>query len=162
MPETSVPVSIVGGAAQAVPPGGGLGVELSARDILIRLADPDTPRAARQQLVCEAELRRFSQPERETLLELLWRYILDHRDSNDPEELVAVGSAIRKFAAIMPMDRMEDLAVLIEPGHHAPPAIELELELAKMVYRNYEVYPPSEADQESRLTVELSRWRKIT
>lgn len=153
--EPSSPALIAHGAAQAVPSADELGVAFSTSDILKGLADPDTPRAVRQQLVCEAELLRFSQTEGETLLELLWRYVLDHRDSNDSRELVVVGSAIRKCAAIMPMDRMEELAVFIEPGHRAAPAIELEIELAKMVYRNFEVHPPAEPDQQSQLAVQL-------
>ena len=154
--ETGIPAIPVG-EVQAVPSGGGIDVEVSPHDLIERLAAPDTSRATRQQLVCTAELLKFSQVEQETLLELLWRYILDCRDSNDSDELVAVGSAIRKFAAIIPMDRMELLAKLIEPGHRAALAVELELEVAKMVYRNFEVHPPAEPDQQSELTEQL--WR---
>ncbi len=154
---TSAPMLIAGDFEETVPSGDALDVVFSASNILERLASPDTCSAERQQLVCEAEFCKFSQTEQETLLGILWQYILDHRNSEDSMELVAAGSAIRKFAALMPMDRMEDLAVLIEPGYNTPPAIEVELELAKMVYRNYEVYPPAEPDQQSQLTIQL--WR---
>ena len=154
---TSAPTLIAGDFAETVPSGDALDVVFSTSNILERLASPDTCSAERQQLVCEAEFCKFSQTEQETLLEILWQYILDHRNSNDSGELVAAGSAIRKYAALMPMDRMEDLAVLIEPGYNTPPAIEVELELAKMVYRNYEVFPPAEPDQQSQLTMQL--WR---
>jgi hypothetical protein len=156
-PESGAPSYVPDEAGQAAPSGIAVDVALSAGDILQRLADPNTSRDARIQFVCEAELIRFLPTEREALLGLLWQYILDNRDTDDPGALVAVGSAIRKFAAMMPMERMEDLAELIEPGHNAAPVIDVELEVAKMAYRNHEVYPPVEPNQRSRLAGEL--WR---
>jgi hypothetical protein len=94
-------------------------------------------------LLCAAELMRFSQDQRAELLPLLWEFILRHRDSNNPSRLVGVSAAIRKYIAIMPMDRLGDLAVLIEAGHRSQASIEAEIEVAKMVYRNFEVHPPA-------------------
>jgi len=90
---------------------------------------------------------------------LLWQYILDHRNSNDRNELVAVGAAIRKYIAIMPMDRMGELTVLLETGHRAPLPIDLEIEVAKMVYRNFEVYPPDLPDPHPELARRL--WEMV-
>ncbi len=97
-------------------------------------------------LICELELARFDAAQRQVLLPLLWQFILHHRNSNDRDQLVAVGAAIRKYIAIMPMDQMGTLALLLESGHRSPLPIELEIEVAKMVYRNFEVHPPLAPD----------------
>jgi len=106
-------------------------------------------------LLCAIELARFTQAEREVLLPLLWQYILDHRNSNDREELVGVAAAIRKYIAIMPMERMGELATLLETGHRSPLPVELEIEVAKMIYRNFEVHPPVDADPQPELAQRL-------
>lgn len=110
-------------------------------------------------LLCEVELTRFDPTQREILLPLLWQYILDHRNSNDRNDLVAVGAAIRKYIAIMPMDRMGELAVLLESGHRSSLPIELEIEVAKMIYRNFEVHPPINADPQPELAQRL--WEMV-
>ena len=97
-------------------------------------------------LLCTIELTRFDPAQRQALLPLLWQYILNHRNSNDSQALIAAGAAIRKYVAMMPMEQMGTLAVLLEPGHRAPMSIDLEIEMAKMVYRNFEVHPPRTAD----------------
>ena len=83
-------------------------------------------------LLCEIELAHFDPPQQKTLLPLLWRYTLEHRDSNNRDELVAVGAAIRKYVALMPMDQMGEL-----------------------VYRNFEVHPPTVADPHPQLAERL-------
>ena len=102
-------------------------------------------------LICEIELARFDAAERQKLLPLLWQYILRHRDSNSPETLAAVGAAIRKYIALMPMEEMGQLAVLLESGHRSVLPIELEIEVAKMIYRNFEVHPPREPNPHPEL-----------
>ncbi|MCH7960102.1 MAG: hypothetical protein IID08_08225 [Candidatus Hydrogenedentes bacterium] len=126
-------------------------VALSASELLTRLSGADTPSQERRQLVCEAELIIFPEEERRALLTELWQYIQDFRDSNDCDELAAVGAAIRKYIAIIPMDEMGELAELLEPGHRAPLPVQLELEVAKMVYRNFEVHPPKQPDPHPNL-----------
>jgi len=106
-------------------------------------------------LICEVELTRIDRSQHPILLPLLWQYILDHRSSNDRDELVAVGAAIRKYIAIMPIDRMGELAVLLESGNRSPLPIELEIEVAKMIYRNFEVCPPVDADPQPQLARRL-------
>ena len=105
------------------------------------------------------ELTHFDPSQCQVLLPLLWQYILDHRNSNDRDELVAVGAAIRKYVAIMPMDRMGELATVLESGHRFPLPIDLEIEVAKMVYRNFEVHPPVAADPQPELARRL--WEKV-
>ena len=110
-------------------------------------------------LLCAIELARFAPSEREVILPLLWRHILDHRNSNDRGELVGVAAAIRKYIAIMPMERMGELAALLETGHRSPLPVDLEIEVAKMVYRNFEVHPPVVADPQPQLAQRL--WEMV-
>ncbi len=127
--------------------------ELTAEEILGQLtaAGANMPCS----LLCQVELTRFDPSQREVVLPLLWQYILDHRNSNNRDELIAVGAAIRKYIAIMPMDRMGELAVLLETGHRSPLPIDLEIEVAKMICRNFEVYPPVVADPHPELAKRL-------
>jgi hypothetical protein len=106
-------------------------------------------------LICMIELMRFDRSQNQVLLPLLWQYILGHRNSNDRDELIAVGAAVRKYIAIMPMERMGELAVLLETGHRSPIPIELEIEIAKMICRNFEVIPPAVADPHPELAERL-------
>jgi len=106
-------------------------------------------------LLCQIELTRFDSSQKKVLLPLLWKYITLHRNSNVRDELVAVGAAIRKYIAIMPMDRMGELAVLLESGHKSQLPIELEIEVAKMIYRNYEVHPPTVENPQPELAQQL-------
>lgn len=82
-----------------------------AAQMLARLADAGN--AIPVSLICETELTRFNSFERATLLPILWKYILEHRQSSDRDELIAVGSAIRKYIAIMPMEKMGELSELL-------------------------------------------------
>lgn len=130
----------------------GLGGEedgyLTDKEILARIADPAIPPRERLQFVCEAELIRFEDDDRGEFVDVLWRYIQENRDSNDPAVLVAVGSAIRKYVANMPIERMGTLSELLEPGHRSPLDVTLELELAKMAFRFFKAYPPPHRDPE--------------
>jgi hypothetical protein len=109
--------------------------------------------------ICEAEFVRFDSGQLAILMPILWKYIIDHRKSNSPDELAAVGSAIRKYIAIMPMDRMGELSVLLAPANHEPLPLALELEVSKMIYRNFEVYPPSKLDSQPELALRL--WEMV-
>jgi len=110
---------------------------------------------AQPKLLSEIELARFDEQETQELLPLLWQYIREHRDSNSPDRLVSVGSAIRKYIAIMPMGSMGELSELLDPENRSPLPIELELEVVKMVYRNFEVHPPATTDSEPNLSERL-------
>lgn len=102
-------------------------------------------------LIIRAELTRFDMRQQQRLLPILWSYILAHRDSNNSDELVAIGSAIRKYIALMPMDQMENLAVLLDSENRSPLPLELELEVSKMIYRNFEARPPAQANPQPKL-----------
>lgn len=105
--------------------------------------------------IIEAEITRFDLQQQQRLLPVLWSYINAHRNSSTPGDLIAVGSAIRKYIAIMPMEKMETLAALLDPENRSPLPLELELEVAKMVYRNFEVHPPTHANPQSQLASNL-------
>ncbi|MHB1034155.1 MAG: hypothetical protein ACYC35_04900 [Pirellulales bacterium] len=126
---------------------------LAADDLVRQMADAGENASIR--LLCAVELTRFTPPQRKTLLPLLWQYILVHRDSNNRDEIVGVAAAIRKYVAIMPMDRMGELAALLETGHRAALPIDLQIEVAKMVYRNYEVHPALIVDPQPQLAQRL-------
>jgi hypothetical protein len=130
---------------------------MTAGDLVAELAraGEDPPTA----LLCAVELARFAAAERDALLPLLWRYILNHRNSNGREELVGVAAAIRKYIAIMPMGQMNQLAALLESGHRSTLSLDLEIEVAKMVYRNFEVHPPLVADPHPELAQRL--WEMV-
>lgn len=110
-------------------------------------------------LICEIELTRFNVEERQRLLPLLWQYILQHRDDNNLDTITAVGAAIRKYIALMPMEEMGQLAVLLESGHKSAMPIELEIEVAKMIYRNFEVHPPRKPNPHPELANSL--WEMV-
>jgi len=131
--------------------------ELTADELLRQLSDAGSNPPSK--LLCAAEMIRFDASQHEALLPLLWQYILAHRDSNNREELVATGAAIRKYIAIMPMDRMGELAVLLESGHRSTLPIDLEIEVANMVFRNFEVHPPVAIDTQPELAQRL--WEMV-
>ena len=135
---------------------GGSG-ELTSDQLLRQLdeAGPDAPSS----LLCTIELARFVPSQRQVLLPLLWEHILNHRDSNDQDELVGVAAAIRKYIAIMPMVEMGHLVTLLETGHRSPLPVELEIEVAKMIYRNFEVNPPVDEDPQPELAQRL--WEMV-
>jgi hypothetical protein len=110
-------------------------------------------------MICAVELTQFDVAQRQVLLPLLWQYILRNRDSNVPDKLAAVGAAMRKYVAVMPMEKMGQLAELLEPGHRSPLPVELEIEVAKMIYRNFEVHPPIHPDPQPELAARL--WEMV-
>lgn len=130
---------------------------VSAEELLRQFAEAG--KNASSTLVCAVELMRFERTQHEELLPLLWQYILAHRDSNNRNQLAATGAAIRKYIAIMPMERMGELAVLLEPGHKSTLPIDLEIEVAKLVFRNFEVVPPGAIDTQPELAQRL--WEMV-
>ncbi len=112
--------------------------------------------AARRQLIIEAEAVPFEGQERQRLIELLKDYIEENRDSTDRNELIAVGSAIRKCVALLDSSEFGWLATLLESGHRAQPSLDAELEIAKMVFRRYSVSPPAQSDPHPQLSARLA------
>lgn len=120
----------------------------SSSDTVLRsLGDCRLDPVQRRRLVIEAEALDLTIDQAAMLTPLLQQFIDDHRDSNDPADLVAVGSAIRTFIAIAtPDDAFAYAASLLKAGGRSPLPIELELELAKMVVRKLTARTPETDD----------------
>lgn len=99
------------------------------------------------QLICMTEIAKFDEEQEKVLLPLLWKYILEHRSNSEWSIRTATCSAIRKYISILPMERMGELTVLLEPGTPQ----DIEIEVTKMIFRNYEVFPPNEIDLQPEL-----------
>jgi len=115
--------------------------------LLERLADPDLEHASRRRLVIEAEFVEFSEEQERELLRMLLPFIEEFRDSNDREDQIAVGSAIRTYVALMDDREIGTLAGLLECGHRGEIPLEIELELVKTIRRVYEANPDAESDK---------------
>jgi len=111
--------------------------------------------AAQPQMICDAETLHVSGAQREQLSSILWNYISAHRDDTQSDVLTAVGSAIRKYIAMLDVSRMNEVASLLEAGHRAPLSLELELEVVKMIYRKFEANPPADTNTEAALSARL-------
>jgi hypothetical protein len=129
---------------------------LSSEEVLHRLQSESLPHQERRRLIIEAELLDFDPRQLGPLHALLRDFLAKYRESNDREDLVAVGAAIRKCVATMNADgALAYAARLLEPSPRAPVALEVELELAKMVVRKLTVNPPKHAEYLSELADRL-------
>ena len=138
------------------------GEQLDAADpeaIMARLSDAEGQDLFA--LICEAELTEFTTNQRGRLLPLLWDFILTRRDSDSQQELVAVASAIRKYIAMMDVASIGSLSVLLESGHRVSLPLDLELEVAKLVYAKFLANPPSQPDPEPLLACQLAHMAKL-
>lgn len=134
----------------------------SPTEVLAGLRNPAIDGRERRTLVIEAEAISFEPGQTEELNSLLRAFIEEHRDSDDPQDIVAVGSAIRKYVATTPFDDMPSIAKLLDAGHKAQVPLGLELEICKMVFRKLAANPRAEKHQlpelESRLTDVLAAY----
>jgi hypothetical protein len=119
---------------------------LSPTEIVAQLGRDDLTREDRRRLVIEAEACAFSSENLRTVLPLLRRFIERFRDSSDADDMVAVGSALRKFVMNMPIEDLDTLAVWFDPGPTTPVSWEIELELAKTVLWRVSSSPPDKDD----------------
>lgn len=129
------------------------GVDLSPEDILHRL--PLVADELKASLICDAETLQFDRDQRSRLSALLWDYIRTNRDSRKTDALVAVGSAIRKYVAMLNVERIGEIAELLDAGHRAQLPLHLELEVVKMIYRKFEANPPTQPDGQRILAERL-------
>lgn len=106
-------------------------------------------------LICDAETLHFDSAQRDRISPILWNYIIRNRDSNRTDVLIAVGSAIRKYVAMLKVDRMGQIATLLEAGHRASVPLSIELEVTKMIYRKFEANPPDQSDIQPLLAERL-------
>ena len=79
---------------------GSVSLEPSSEGILEVLRNTDTEREEYRKAIINAEVIDFGPSETQELTPLLRGFIEQHRDSNVSADLVAVGSAIRKFIAV--------------------------------------------------------------
>jgi len=132
-------------------------LEPSPQSILESLESPKTEPEEHRNAVIEAEVIHFGPSEAQQLTPLLRRFIEQYRDSNVPADLVAVGSAIRKFIAVASRDDAFDFAAsLLKPGARLALAIEIEIEISKMVVRKLTANPSAERNQYTDLALRLA------
>ena len=104
--------------------------------LLDAFGSPNLPHPARRQLALFAEPLRFDEHQQPKLVTHLWKYVRDHRASNDPDELVALGAAIRKLIAYLPCGEFDQLAEVLQFSKGPAISLEVELEIAKgLAYR---------------------------
>ena len=106
-------------------------------------------------MVIEAEVLSFEPGQIAQLNTVLRGFIEDYRNSDDPEDLVAVASAIRKYVATMERDALGALAVLLASDQNGTVALEVELEVAKTLVRKLTASPPEASDSEPELADRL-------
>jgi len=122
-----------------------------SREVLNLLKVPGIDHATRRQLVIEAEVVRFSPPHKEALLHLLRDFIEKYRDSNDRQDQIAVGSAIRKYVACMNVADVGSVGLLLEAGQRGEPPLEIKLVIVKMIGRKFAANPPLAPNAEPEL-----------
>ncbi len=123
----------------------------SPADVLEKLTDESVNHFVKRRMVLEAEVLPFGPDEQVRLNAALRRFIEDYRNSDDPEDLVAVASAIRKYVATMDAADLGGLSVLLASDRNATVPLEVELEVAKTLVRRLTSQPPEQPDSEPEL-----------
>jgi len=131
--------------------------EPTAEELIAEMQEKGSETPA--QIICQVEVCAFNKGQREVVLTCLWEFILHNRTSKDRNIITGVGAAVRKYVALMPMDQMDKLATLLVPLPRTVVSPELELEIAKMVYRNFEVKPPEQINAHPELAQQL--WEMV-
>lgn len=112
-------------------------------------AESDMPRLRKMILV--AEDTGFTVDQSKQLAPWLLSFAERQRDSSDPQNEVAVWSAIRTGASMLTPHDVNNLHALLEPGH----SIETSLVTVKMLGRIFEAQPPAEVDKHPVLANEV-------
>lgn len=128
---------------------------LQPEEVIALLGNPNLDLNERRRLILSAEDLDFTAEQERELLPLLRDFIEKFRDSNEREDLIAVGSAIRNYVALMDVSRIGTLASLLEPGHRAVIPQEIELEIVKIVARKFAANPPAAPAPEPELATRL-------
>lgn len=130
--------------------------KLNSAQLVRRLRDRSLSHDERQRLVVDAEAITFTESEAGDLAAILREFVLAYRHSDNALDLISVGSAIRKYIAVMPSDDIASIAVLLERPSilSAPP--DVEVELTKMVVRKLTANPPTQSDAEPELAARLN------
>lgn len=129
--------------------------EVSTHEVLRVLHDNTQPCAEVRKFILQAEVMEFVGEERVTLCKLLHNFVLRNRDSNIPEDLVAVGSAVRKLVAYLATDDLITLSELLTASPRMAIPLETELEIAKTILRKLTWNPPLRDDSEPELADRL-------
>jgi len=124
--------------------------------VLSEFLSDDTAESRRKYLAILAEAYDFNPIQKKQLEPALLQFIESYRDSNDPDDLTAVGAAIRKYVGMIDASRVGRLAALLESDHRMVLPVALQLELAKMIARKFAAVPPSSPDPEPVLAERLS------
>ncbi|NUN97751.1 MAG: hypothetical protein HUU16_16435 [Candidatus Omnitrophica bacterium] len=128
---------------------------LQPGEVVALLGNPNLDLNERRRLILAAEEMDFTGEQRMELLPLLRGFIEEFRDSNERDDLIAVGSAIRNYVALMDVSQIGALASVLEPGHRAVIPQEIELEIVKMVARKFAANPPAAPEPEPELATRL-------
>lgn len=127
------------------------GDELTPDAVFRLLEDDATSGSDAQKAILQAEVIDFGGDERARLCTLLRRFVMRHRDSNELQDLVAVGAAIRKLVAYLPTEDLGTLNDILIPSSRMAIPLEIELEVAKTVLRKLTWRPPLIDNAEPRL-----------
>jgi hypothetical protein len=121
--------------------------ELSSGEVLHRLRSGSLSHQELRRLIIEAEAIDFESEHVVPLKVVLRDFITRYRESNDPDDLLSVGAAIRKYVATSKADEaLPYTAQLLDAGPRAPIPLEVELELVKMIVRKLTANPPEQND----------------
>lgn len=94
-------------------------------------------------LICDAETMLFMvDSERERVMAFLLEYIKENFHSTHNNTKIAVGSAIRKYIAMMDVSRANEVIPLLKTCKIHSDLLALELEIIKIVQRKFEANPP--------------------
>jgi len=97
----------------------------------------------------------FEASDRSALCTFLRRFVLQNRNSNVTQDLVAVGAAIRKLVAYLPTEELGTLNEILTPSPRMAIPLEIELEVVKTVVRKLTWHPPLHHDSEPELADKL-------
>jgi len=116
------------------------------QQILTSLLDPHASPKKKCQWILDLEGTSFDKSQAGMLEPVLFEFIQSQRNSSDPLDAIAVGSAIRQYVAILDGTELGSIATLLEAEHRTPVSLEIELEIAKMVVRKLTAVPSSSAN----------------
>jgi hypothetical protein len=123
--------------------------------LLSRIASRATTHEERRRAIIEAEVVAFAPDQTGPLNSLLCEFIERFRNSDEQQDLVAVGAAIRKLVATMSRSDLSVLATLLDAEHNVAIPIDVELEVTKTLVRRLSQSPPPEANAEPQLADRL-------
>jgi hypothetical protein len=124
-------------------------------NLLSKIASENTSHEEKRSAVIESEVVSFSSDQENALCRLLRRFIEQYRNSEDPQDLIAVGAAIRKYVVTIDQEHFSDLAIFLDSAQNATIPIEVELEVVKMLVRRLIQSPPKQTNSEPQLADRL-------